>query len=152
MAYALRAPIVGMDSLALVARNAPPDARRISVIGDAQRGELYAADFGRVANGSTLVRRTPTRVISVDAWAAELPDDAFVLGPACGVPRLAATLPAHIPRALDPAFHQPDPRHLAAYARELWREGRHEDLFFLEPIYLRRSAAEDQWDRRPPAP
>ena len=47
LAYALGQPLVGLDSLEAVARNAPADARHVSVVADAQRGDLYAADFAR---------------------------------------------------------------------------------------------------------
>ena len=37
LAYATGAPLIGLDSLEAIARNAPTDASRISVIADAQR-------------------------------------------------------------------------------------------------------------------
>jgi tRNA threonylcarbamoyladenosine biosynthesis protein TsaB len=151
MAYALGMPLVGIDSLELIACNAPGRALRISVIGDAQRGDLYAADFGRAEEGAPLCRLSETRVIALDVWAAELPGDAFVLGPALTVPRLAAAVPRSAARDDDPAVNLPDPRRLAEFARDAWRSGRREEVFFLEPIYLRRSAAEEQWDRKAPA-
>lgn len=154
LAYALGKPLVGFDSLEAVARNAPADARVVAVVADAQRGDLYAADFARDAPGAPLARVAPTRVVPLDRWAAELPDGAFVLGPALAVPRLglAAALPSHARAADDPDAHRPDPARLAELARDLWRCGRRDDPWFLEPVYLRRSAAEDQWDRPGPTP
>ncbi len=148
LAYALGKPLAGFDSLEAVARNAPASALHVSAIGDAQRGDLYAADFARDQIGATLVRTAPTRVVSLEHWAAALPDDAFVLGPALAVERLATRIPAQFARPDNPDAQWPDPIRLAELGREVWQGGRRDELFFLEPIYLRRSAAEDQWERR----
>ena len=148
LAYALGKPLAGFDSLEAVARNAPASALAVSAIGDAQRGDLYAADFARDRPGAPLVRTAPTRVVSLDQWAAALPDDAFVLGPALAVERLATRIPAHLNRPDDPDAQCPDPARLAELAREVWQSGRRDEVMFLEPVYLRRSAAEEQWERR----
>ena len=42
-------PLIGLDSLHAIACNAPADAARVSVIADAQRGQLYVAEFVRDA-------------------------------------------------------------------------------------------------------
>jgi tRNA A37 threonylcarbamoyladenosine modification protein TsaB len=41
----------------------------------------------------------------------------------------------------------PDGRRLIELARALWDGGQRDDFWFLEPNYLRRSAAEEQWAR-----
>lgn len=148
LAYALGKPLAGLDSLEAVARNAPASARRVAVIADAQRGDVYAADFARAGPSEPLTRVTPTRVVSLDRWAAGLPDGAFVIGPALAVEKLAALIPRHALRPGDPEANWPDPVRLAALACEVWGAGRRDDVFFLEPVYLRRSAAEDQWEAR----
>ena len=148
LAYALKKPIAGFDSLEAVARNAPPLALRISAISDAQRGDLYAADFARDAHGSPLVRSTETRVVRFDEWAAALSPGTLVLGPAAALERVAAALPPTAELPDDPDAHWPDPTRLASFAREIWDSGRREDVWFLEPVYLRRSSAEEQWERR----
>ena len=153
LAYALGKPLAGFDGLDVIARNAPSDALCVHVIGDAQRGDLYLAEFRRERPLDPLLRLEPTRVVALDRWAAELPPGAFVLGPALTVPRLAAILPSHARAPDDPEAHWPNPRHLVVVAREVWRSGRRDDPWFLEPVYLRRSAAEEQWDRhKPPSP
>ncbi len=148
LAYALGKPLAGFDSLEAIAWNAPESARDVAVIADAQRGDLYAADFARDAPGGPLRRVGSTRVVALDRWLRERPDGAFVLGPALGVEKLAALIPAAIARPDDPGRNSPDPIRLAEFAREVWASGRRDEPFFLEPVYLRRSAAEDQWDAR----
>jgi tRNA threonylcarbamoyladenosine biosynthesis protein TsaB len=153
LAYASGRPLVGFDSLEAVARNAPGDALRVAVVADAQRGDLYAADFAREAPGGPLVRRTPTRVEALADWAARLDPGTLVLGPAMELTRVREAVPGHaltLP-AVDEA-HWPDGRRLTILARDLWQGGRRDDPWFLEPHYLRRSAAEDQWERKVPGP
>ena len=147
LAYALGVPLAGVDSLEIVARNAPSDALFVSAIGDAQRGDLYVADFRRLAPNSPFVPIRPTRVVPLAEWVEQLPDEAFVIGPALTVDRLAPAIPARLRRPDDPEANWPDPSELATLAGEVWESGRREDPFSLEPIYLRRSAAEDQWEK-----
>ena len=148
IAYALGKPLAGLDSLEIVARNAPDDARFVAAIGDAQRGDFYAAEFIREAIGSPLLRISETRVLSLEAWKAAVPEDAFVLGSALEVTRLLPCIPAHLRRPENVEDNRPDPRKMASLAWEVWRTGRREDVFFVEPVYLRRSAAEDLWERK----
>ncbi len=46
LAYAAGKPLVPLDSLEAIARNAPDDARQVVVAVDAQRGDAYLAEFG----------------------------------------------------------------------------------------------------------
>jgi tRNA threonylcarbamoyladenosine biosynthesis protein TsaB len=147
LAYASGKPLAGFDSLELIARNATPGPLRVAVIADAQRGDVYAADFARDAPASPLVRVAPTRVVPFDRWAAELPEEALVLGPAAASERYAAALPPSAGLPDDPSAHWPDPHRLADLAHDVWRSGRRDEIWFLEPVYLRRSAAEEHWEK-----
>jgi tRNA threonylcarbamoyladenosine biosynthesis protein TsaB len=144
LAYVSGKPLVGFDSLEAVARNAPDDAPRVTVIADAQRGDLYTADFARDRPAGPLVRTSPTRVESQAHWSARLAEGTLVLGPV--LERLNPPLPPSV-RTADPALNGPDGRRLLGLAREFWESGRRDDPFFLEPLYLRHSAAEDQWEK-----
>jgi tRNA threonylcarbamoyladenosine biosynthesis protein TsaB len=146
LAYAAGKPLVGLDSLEAIARNAPAAALRVSVAADAQRGDLYVADFRREGPEGPLLRLSPTHVEPRSSWLARLVEPTCVLGPA--VPRLGVAWPPAAVPAPDEA-HWPDGRQLAALARDVWATGRRDDPWFLEPLYLRRSAAEEQWP--PPA-
>jgi tRNA threonylcarbamoyladenosine biosynthesis protein TsaB len=152
LAYAAGRPLVGFDSLEAIARNAPEDALRIAVVADAQRGDLYTAHFRRDTPGGPLVRQTPTRAEPMADWSQRLEPGTLVLGPALELDRIRNALPAQAQAlpAGDEA-HGPDPHRLLLLAIELWQSGRREDPWFLEPLYLRRSAAEEQWERKAPA-
>jgi tRNA threonylcarbamoyladenosine biosynthesis protein TsaB len=147
LAYAAGKPLVGLDSLEAIARNAPGDAPRVSVVADAQRGDLYVAEFTRPESGASLVRAAPTRVESRAAWSAALTAPTLVLGPA--LERLRDRLPAAA-RTGPPEADWPDGARLLELARDVWATGRRDHPLFLEPSYLRRSAAEDQWDSAKP--
>lgn len=147
LAYATGRPLVGLDSLELVARNAPEEVLRVSVIADAQRGDVYVADFARAGPSAPLVRTSPTRVEPASVWSAGLIDPTLVLGP--GLERLRIPLPGAA-RTADLEASVPDGIQLALLAREAWDTGRRDDPWFLEPLYLRRSAAEDLWNAGKP--
>jgi tRNA threonylcarbamoyladenosine biosynthesis protein TsaB len=144
LAYALGKPLIGLDSLEAVARNAPAEALRIAVVADAQRGDLYAADFARSNPGDPPVRLAPTRIEPAALWIAHLAPGTCVLGP--GLARLPSPLPASI-HAPGSELDRPHGTRLIELAHEAWLRGQRDDPWFLEPVYLRRSAAEDQWLR-----
>jgi tRNA threonylcarbamoyladenosine biosynthesis protein TsaB len=153
LAYAGGRPLVGFDSLEAVARNAPDEALRVAVVADAQRGDVFTTAFARAAAGAPLLRCEPTGVEPAADWAARLVPETFVLGPGLELPRLRGVLPAHVDVLPHGApGHWPDPNRLPQLAAELWESGRRDEPWFLEPLYLRRSAAEDLWERNAPAP
>ena len=146
IAYACRdPPLVPLDSLEAIARNAPLDALRVAIAVDAQRGDAYVAEFARRDPEAPLLRQSPTRIEPAEAWANALEPGTLVLGP--GLDKLLPTWPAQLRRASLDQGH-PDPARLIDLAREAWEAGRLLDPFFVEPVYLRRSAAEDQWEAR----
>jgi tRNA threonylcarbamoyladenosine biosynthesis protein TsaB len=147
LAYAMDKPLVGLDSLEMIAYNAPAGERRVSVVADAQRGDLYVADFARAEASAPLVRTAPTRIESLADWSAGLAEPTLVLGP--GLERLRSPLPEHA-RTAPAEMSWPDGNRLILLARRVWAAGRRDDPMFLEPRYLRRSAAEEQWEKRQP--
>ena len=147
LSYVSGAAIVGLDSLEAVALNAPPDALRISVIADAQRGEVYSADFARESPGSTPIATTPTRIEPLSGWASRVEPGTFVIGPGLDSPRIRSALPVGIVVA-ETAINRPDASKLLALAVRTFEQGRRDDLWTIEPRYFRRSAAEEQWEAK----
>ena len=142
LAFAAGKPLIALDSLEAIARNAPETCRNVAVAVDAQRGDAYVAEFAR-EDGVPLLRRSPTRIEPVKAWAAGLEPGALVLGPT--LDRLLPTRPESV-HVGTPEQGLPDPSTLILLAREAVSAGRFADPYFLEPIYMRRSAAEEQWE------
>ena len=145
LTYASGADLIALDSLQVVGRNAPAEAMRVCVIADAQRGEVYVADLYRPAPDAMLVPRGETHVEPIAEWLARLESGVYVLGPAFESPRIIAALPEGL---AEPAAtrNYPDGGRLIELARDVWATGRRDDPWLLEPRYLRRSAAEVQWD------
>jgi tRNA threonylcarbamoyladenosine biosynthesis protein TsaB len=148
LAYVSGARLIGFDSLHAIGRNAPAEVQRISVIADAQRGDLYVADLYRAAPGVPLMPCGNTHVESLADWLARQAPGVHVLGPALLVPRIRAAIPDALVTT-DPARNDPQGARLAELARELWASDRRDDPWLLEPSYLRRSAAEDQFTKSP---
>jgi tRNA threonylcarbamoyladenosine biosynthesis protein TsaB len=151
LAYVNGAPLVGLESLHAIGRDAPASALRVSVIADAQRDELYVAEFGRAAAGAPLVPLVETRIEGVSSWLSRLGPGIVVLGPALASPGVRSSVPVAL-IAGDGAASGPTGESLVAAAREVLSAGRRENPWLLEPRYLRRSAAEDLWESRVPAP
>ena len=145
LAFALGKPLIGIDSFEAVARNAPSAARTIHVVGDAQRGDLYVEEFARADPDQPPVRLGPIRLAAVAAWATTPPADTWVLGPA--LDRLRIDWPAQVHVGTVAQGH-PATAALLALGIDAARAGRFVDPATIEPAYIRRSAAEDQWDRR----
>lgn len=149
LAYATGAGLVGLDSLEAVAWNAPPNCGRVSVVSDAQRGDLYVADFYRVAADQPLALARGCRIESLAVWSAGLEPDVLVLGPGLAWPLIRAAMPPQVLWA-DCSLDFPQGSTLLALAHQAWASGRRDDFWQLEPRYIRRSAAEDKWDATHP--
>jgi tRNA threonylcarbamoyladenosine biosynthesis protein TsaB len=147
LAYATGAALVGLDSLEAVARNAPVADLRIAVVADAQRGDVYAADFLRPEPGLQVALARECRIEALADWTSRLVAGTRVLGPGLAAPRIAAAV---LPDLVvgDASLNYPDAQRLLELATEAWQNGLRDDLWLLEPRYLRRSAAEEQWDAR----
>lgn len=152
LAYATGARVIGLNSLQVIAANVPGSSGRVSVVADAQRGDLYVADLARATIGGRLEPLGATRIESIAVWAERLEAGTTVLGPALASGRVRASIPAGAILLTD-ADNYPRGENLIAAAREAPLESSRDDSWLLEPLYLRRSAAEDQWDARivPPA-
>jgi tRNA threonylcarbamoyladenosine biosynthesis protein TsaB len=148
LAYATGVPLIGLDSLEAIARNAPSESSQISVIGDAQRGQLYVAEYVQEPDTQMICTRA-CQIEPIPAWLARLEPGTLVLGPALDSHRIRHAFPAGF-EFPDPALNYPVGHRLIELARETWSSGRRDDPWALEPRYLRQSSAEEQWDSRNP--
>ena len=145
LCYASGAELISLDSLQAIGRNAPTDARRINVIADAQRGEIYLAELYRPYTASAMQPCGETEIKPLNQWLKSLEPGTFVLGPALSTPQILTRLPYGFAEP-SAGRNYPIGERLIEMAREVWVNGRREDPWLLEPRYLRRSAAEVQWD------
>lgn len=148
MAQGLRVPMVGLSSLDLLAFSVRHSNRLIGAVLDARRGEVFSAFYRAVPGG--VQRLGPPEVSSAEEVASELmarKEDALLVGDGAlryadafedashvemaevglAHPSAAALVELAHPRAIREEFVQP------------WE---------LDPVYLRRSDAELNWERR----
>jgi tRNA threonylcarbamoyladenosine biosynthesis protein TsaB len=138
--YSIGAEVLGVSTLETIAQAVSPDVPAVSVIVDAQRGDLVAQEFIRGADGF-FVPAHEERMISAEQWLAELPVGMAVAGPALA--KIAAILPADA-NILDQSYWRPRAGAVAQLARRQYAAGRRDDLWTLLPHYSRLSAAEEK--------
>lgn len=139
IAWAARVSLFAVDSFEAVARNAPSDVAAQSVIGDAQRGDVFVGRYHRTCGGWE--REGDIRIVPFEDWRDALPADAVVSGP--GV-QVYGTQFAPSTRVLDPECWTPKASHVARIGLELVPGGVPDDPFLVEPFYIRRSSAEEK--------
>ncbi len=139
-AFATGCRLVGVDTLQAVAEGMPGDVRQVDVIADAQRGDVYVGRYRR-EDAATWRRQAEVRIVSVEEWLSEASDESVVSGPAVGTfrDRIAtqtnlAPETTWIPKAVD----------VARIGRRQAEAGETSDAWSLEPLYLRKSAAEEK--------
>jgi tRNA threonylcarbamoyladenosine biosynthesis protein TsaB len=144
LAYATGCALIGIDTFAAIAQQAPAESSRLDVLADAQQGKVYVQPFARSADNTWLALAALT-VQPLDEWLARREAEAWVSGP--GLHVCSQQLPDHVPLAPETGW---DPRaeSLLRLGIARYRAGERDDAWTLEPLYLRPSAAEEQWKRR----
>jgi tRNA threonylcarbamoyladenosine biosynthesis protein TsaB len=142
IAYAVGAEVLGVNTLEVLAGQAPADAHVVRAVIDAQRQELFAAEFHREPE-SPLSRRPQAAIVSIDTWIASLAPGDCVIGPV--LPRLRHRLPEYVRVAPEPTW-TPMAASVGRVAWQRYAAGERDDVWELAPLYLRRSAAEEKAD------
>ncbi len=151
MASALRVPVVGVESLDLLAFPVRWSDRLIASVVDARRGEVFSAFYRQVPGG--VQRLTKPRVGSVEELLADL----MATGEEClavgdGALRYAEDLRAlNTVEVADAGLAFPSAASLVqlAHARALREE--FVNPWDVTPVYLRKADAEINWAVRSPA-
>jgi tRNA threonylcarbamoyladenosine biosynthesis protein TsaB len=142
LAYATGCKLIGVETFAAIARQAPPEANAIEVIADAQQRKLYVQRWRR--DGADWRPENFLAITTASEWLAELRPGTWVGGP--GVRVCESSIPA-ANRILAAERREPSPESLLQLGLERWSNGAWDDLWKAEPIYLRPSNAEENWDR-----
>lgn len=138
-AYAIGAAVVGIDTLDVLARQAPLEGRRLWTLIDAHRGELFAATFARSAEGWR--RDGPNQILSREEWLVRLETGDLATGPV--VARIRSELPAGV-AAVDALRSTPQASVVGLLGYEAFCTGHRDDPAALTPNYGRLSAAEEK--------
>lgn len=139
LAYVTGCQIAAVNTLEALAQQAATPGGEITTILDAQRGEYFAASWRMNAAGE-LEPLEPSRIVSLEELLQGT--RGTLAGPV--VTRLADQLPKTIRRITI----EPQASAVATLGDRLAQRGEITDPFALVPFYLRRTAAEEQWDER----
>jgi tRNA threonylcarbamoyladenosine biosynthesis protein TsaB len=138
LAYATGCELRAVDTFAAVAVQSPPEVRFVWVIADALRESVYAQSFERRNDGWKAV--DDLRIEPIDDWIKRLRPEEWVSGP--GVSEYDERIPSTAPRVPD--------QDREANVESVFLIGKcaapltRQELFALEPLYLRGSSAEEK--------
>jgi tRNA threonylcarbamoyladenosine biosynthesis protein TsaB len=139
-AYAVGAKVIGVNSLAVLAAQAPSAHAPLWTILDAQRRELFAARFVADAHERMPIH-CDTTIVAQDAWIGSLQAGDYVTGPPLRA--LKSLLPAGVVAHPDECW-QPMAAAVGHIGWRAYQAGRRDDVWRLVPHYYRASAAEEK--------
>lgn len=148
LAYALRVPLIGVPTLEALAYGCPVPGALLVPTMDAQKGNIYFALYRWRDAG--LEEIAPPRVAGHQEVFAELAaagQPAVIMGEAVGLYH-SALIEREELIAAEPHVAMPRAASVAMLGWRLFDSGVSHDVMTLEPLYIRRSEAEDLWERR----
>lgn len=140
LAYATGCRLVPVPAFAAIIRQAPAEARHVWVVADALQGQMYLQRFTRGAEREAWTAADELRIVRADEWLGRAAPDVWLTGP--GVAVYDGRIPPANPRVREPD-REPTVESLFRAGRSLPPVTR-EELFALEPLYLRGSSAEEK--------
>lgn len=139
LAYATGCKLIAVDTFAAIAMQTPAEADRLWVIADALQNQIYLQRFTRATSGKW-APEDELRIERVDEWLNGAASGTWMTGP--GVKVYADRIPSNcscVPEA------DREPRVESVFAVGLTMPSlTREQLFALEPLYLRGSSAEEK--------
>jgi len=142
LCYAIECPLLGVETFVAIAAQASDNVSRLDVLADAQQDRVYVQPFER--SGEAWKATAPLSIRTVDDWLVGHDPETWVSGP--GIERHLHRLPAGL-NLVEPGLRTPQSESLLRIGLARYRMGEQDDVWSLEPIYLRPSAAEEQWRR-----
>jgi tRNA threonylcarbamoyladenosine biosynthesis protein TsaB len=145
-AYAAGCAILAVDTFAAIARRAPPEVQRLDVLGDAQQDNVYVQHFDRPGPGGPLIGVSSLVICPFSQWLTQCQPGTAATGP--GIRGKEGRL-REDSVVVDGARWDPRAESLLELGLDRYLRGDRDDLWAVEPLYLRPSAAEQQWRDRP---
>lgn len=142
-AYATGADIVGVNSLEVIAAQAPSDFESIVVVMNAYRAEFFVARFARGDDGC-FQWVGKTELVAAEAWLRRLEPGTVLSGPL--LEGLKKRLPSGV-TTVDRDLWNPSARGVGLTAWRRYQAGVRDDVWSLVPQYFRPSAAEEKLAR-----
>lgn len=134
-----KCPVVAVPTFDALAWQVKQDAQRIAVISDAQRGEVFFAEYEKTSVGVSPLSKV--EIASLDDVRAAVTDETVLTGPV--LKRYAGEFDCFCQLA-DAAVWEPTATAIAELGKVAFDHGNIADPWKLEPFYLRRSAAEEK--------
>jgi tRNA threonylcarbamoyladenosine biosynthesis protein TsaB len=143
LAYATGCALLAIDTFSAIASQAPPDAEFLDVLADAQQDQVYVRSFGR--HGLGVQPLTDLVIRPFAEWLADRSARHWITGP--WLQKWEKRLPPDA-MVVDSASREPQPRSLLQLGMQRFQAGERDEVWGVEPLYLRASSAEEQWRRR----
>jgi tRNA threonylcarbamoyladenosine biosynthesis protein TsaB len=144
-AYATGCALLGVDTFAAIAHQAPAETLYVDVIGDAQQDKVYVQRFSRASAADPFQGLTPLGIRTFVDWLAALNASIWVSGP--GLEGQESRLHPGQP-VVAAGARQPSAESLLHLGLARYRSGEGDDFWTVEPLYLRPSSAEEKWNAR----
>jgi tRNA threonylcarbamoyladenosine biosynthesis protein TsaB len=147
-AYATGAALLAIDTFAAIASQAPAEVVCVDVIADAQQDKVYVQRFGRSQAAAGMQPASPLRIQPFPEWLTQREAAIGVTGPGLRVHGRRLATPQD--QVLNPELWDPQPPSLLNLGLARYAAGERDEVWTLEPLYLRPSSAEEKWDARDP--
>ena len=135
LAYATGCALIAIDTFAAIACGFAHPAQNLDVIADAQQGKIYAQRFG--------AHPEPLTILPFERWLeSALAWHVAVTGP--GLEIFANRLPTEL-KIMPADSWLPRVESILQIGLARFLKGERDDLFAVEPLYLRASSAEEKW-------
>ena len=149
LAYARGCDVIGVDTFASIATSSLLGGSEITVIANAFRQELFVGHYqadqsSEESRRSVWSRRGEITIEPARDWLRGLKADQAVTGPGL---ELFEEYPADC-RIEAVSHRNPQAAGIAQLGWELYQQRGPDDIFRLQPAYLRRSAAEEKWEAK----
>lgn len=145
MAYALHVPIIGVSTLEALAYSLPVPGLLTAPVLDAQKGNYYLSVYAW--QEEELKELRPVEVVAgkdVGAILAAYDKQVIVMGEA---EKLVDKLSGHVTLATL-RVRMPKAAAVALLGEAKYLSGERGDVFAMEPFYIRKSEAEELWEKR----
>lgn len=141
LAYATGCVLLGLETFAVIAEQAPMNVNVLDVIADAQQEKVYGQRFRR--ENERMVSVSTLMIQPLAEWLATRDPATLVSGP--GVDAYTTHLKGLT--RIETALRGPTLQGMLSLGLRRYRAGERDDPWQLEPIYCRPSAAEEQWKK-----
>ena len=140
LAYAWKVPIIGVPTLHALAYHFPLTSATVMTLIDAQKNSAYVQSFKNAAPIDEVTVKPIAEILTAAGELGEVILCGDVLNKIKSLPDNVTFAPinARMPRAVN----------VAICGKNLLDAGKVGNVMDMEPLYLRRSEAEELWDRR----